>query len=93
MQMWFYIPVTGVNRGTVVGLNVGLALPYKLRPGETLIGEGAEKSQECFGPGTAILDSLPGFLYSKGLQTTARGPHPARDVVLSGPRKNRSSLT
>jgi hypothetical protein len=24
----------------------------------------------------------------KDLQATARGPHPARDVILSGPRKN-----
>jgi hypothetical protein len=26
--------------------------------------------------------------YTKGLQTTARGTYPGRDVILSGPRKN-----
>jgi hypothetical protein len=29
---------------------------------------------------------------TRGLQTTARGPHPARHVILSGPRKNYAEM-
>ena len=32
------------------------------------------------------IQSTPGTVYTRGLQTTARGPNPARKAISSGPR-------